>query len=873
MLLRASRSEVEHLNFMDLWERAEALDVLDGLVRDSAKGGRIALVVGEAGIGKSVLVSEFARRCGARARVLWGGCDRLVTPRALGPLHDIGRQTGGELAERLRSGGTRDEVFAALLNELSGPVQRQRPVIVIEDAHWADKATLDLLVFLGRRIDRLSAVLVVTFRDDEVGVEHPLRGALAALPTVIVRRVRLAPLSPECVKEQAKLAGRDPRVVRRLTGGNPLLLTELLRSAGGAIPASVKDLILDRLQALSEPARDLAHLVSVIPTRAERAVIAEKTVLVDECVAAGVLVTDGDGVSFRHELLRTAVEDSLSPVRQGELHQRMLDLLADDPRVDPGRLVHHARLAGDESAVLRFGRIAGDGASRQGAHREAAEHYRIAAAHADLLPVPQRAALLESYAGQAYLVGQVEGGLWARQAALALRRELDEPARVGENLRWVSRMAWFAGDAAQARTAAAEAVTVLHTLPAGRQLAMAYSNQSQLHLLAYELDEAIEWGQRASDLADRLGDLDTATHAMINVGTAELAMGVPGAAAKLEQAHHLAAAHGFVDNAARALTNLAGVTSGELNQYAAAEPLADRAIEYTTEKHLDGFGGVSLGFRATIRLARGDWPGALADADDALARSAACGVNAVLPHVIRGRIQAALGHPAALATLDEAERQARGVGDLQSVVPVAVARSEYFLWRGDAERARTEAQRGLRRLMGVRHRFYLEELAYRLWRAGGVVPEGLNPRHPYTWMIMGEWARAAADWSERGNLYGRIEALADGDEKAATEALRLLDELGASRAGAYVRARLRQRGFVRVPRGPRRATAAHPAGLTPRQADVLALLTEGLSNAEIAARLTLSGKTVDHHVSAVLAKLGVANRSQAAAAAHRWRTR
>ncbi|MFD0743468.1 ATP-binding protein [Phytohabitans flavus] len=592
---------------MELWERAEALDALDGLLRDSAQGGRIALVAGEAGIGKSVLLSEFARRCGVRARVLWGACDRLVTPRVLGPLHDIGRQAGGELAERLRTAGARDAVFAALLDELSGPVQRQRPVVVLEDMHWADEATLDLLVFLGRRIDRLPALLVVTYRDDEIGVEHPLRGALAALPKAIVRRVLLAPLSGECVARQAERAGHDPRLVGELTGGNPLLVTELLDADAGTVPASVKDLILDRLRAVAEPARDLAQLVAVIPTRADGALVADKIDLVEQCVAAGVLVAEGDGARFRHELLRTAVEDSLSPIRRARLHRQVLEALSGMDGIDPGRLVHHARHAHDEAAVLRFGRIAGDEAAQQGAHREAAEHYRVAVPHSGQLPDPQRAALLEAYAREAYLVGQVGEGLAAGRAALAVRRSLDEIERVGENLRFISRMAWFAGDAGLARSAALEAVTTLLALPPGRQLAMAYSNQSQLHLLAYELDEAFEHGVRATTLADELGDPETATHAQVNVGTVELSRGVPGAVETLEQAFQRADRHGFAETAVRALTNLAGVTSGELQRYGAAEPLADRALAYVAARDLDGIGGIARGFRATIRFARGDW--------------------------------------------------------------------------------------------------------------------------------------------------------------------------------------------------------------------------------------------------------------------------
>jgi DNA-binding CsgD family transcriptional regulator len=202
------------------------------------------------------------------------------------------------------------------------------------------------------------------------------------------------------------------------------------------------------------------------------------------------------------------------------------------------------------------------------------------------------------------------------------------------------------------------------------------------------------------------------------------------------------------------------------------------------------------------------------------------------------------------------------------VVPVADARSEYFLLNGDPERAREEARRGLEYAGSERGGpFIIGRLAYRLWRAGGTDEVPATAARPYQHMIGGQWAEAAAEWGRRGGAYLRVEALSAGDEDAASLALRTLDELGASRAAEHLRGELRKRGFAHVPRGPRRATTANAAGLTPRQVDVLALLADGLSNAEIAGRLTVSPKTVDHHVSAVLRKLGVVNRGQAAAAA------
>jgi DNA-binding CsgD family transcriptional regulator/tetratricopeptide (TPR) repeat protein len=855
---------------MQLWERRPALDLLDQLLGDSRTDGRVALIGGEAGIGKSALVTEFARRCGDRARVLWGACDRLVTPRALGPLHDIGRQTGGALAERLGNAATQEELFTAFLDELATPMPRQRrPVVVVEDAHWADEATLDWLTFLGRRIGRLCALLVVTYRDDEVGPDHRLRRTLAALPSAVTSSVPIPALSQDCVLRQGRLAGLDGETVYRLAGGNPLLVTELVKGAGAASPAAVQNLILERLRLLPTPARDLAHLVSVVPTRADAELIDDPEA-VEVAIDAGVLVPAGDGVSFRHELLRSTVEESLPPTRRTALHRRVLAALVAVPGVDPSRLVHHARLAGDAGAVLRFGRVAGAGAARQGAHREAAEHFRAAAAFADRLAEPDRADLFEQLGHEAYLAGRFEPAIDARRRAVVLREELGQPERMGENLRWLSRTLWWAGRRREARAAAARAVAVLESAPAGRELAMAYSTQAQLHLTAHHLDEAVAWAERAQELAERLGDTATAVHSAITTNVARAHV-EPAALDALRDLHELAHREGFVEHAARALMNPVLMIGDELARYDdEAVALHEHALRYMHDHDLDGYFVHLLGSRARLRFERGDWAGALADVDAALAQPAGLGINLVLPLVVRGRIEAARGDAAAGATLDEAARHADGAEDAVMVAPVAEARSELLLWSGDAPGAQEVARRALREAVALAGaEFMIGRLAYRVWRAGGHDAVPAAAAEPYRWMIDGEWERAGAEWASRGATYLRAGALAAGNERAAGEALRILDGLGATRAAAFLRSELRKRGIVRVPRGPRPMTTANVAGLTPRQADVLALIAEGLSNAEIATRLTLSTKTVDHHISAVLSKLGVSSRREAAAAAHR----
>ncbi|MBO3750533.1 AAA family ATPase [Streptosporangiaceae bacterium NEAU-GS5] len=861
---------------MELWERSDALEGLEEGLRASARTGRVMLVAGEAGIGKSALVNAFAEQCGARARLLWGVCDPLVTPRALGPLHDIGWQVGGMLAERLEAGSSQAELFAALINELSGPAQRPRPVVVVEDAHWADQATLDLLVFVARRIERLSALLVVTYRDDEVGPEHPLRVALAALPRHVVRHVPVRPLSKACVGEQAVRAGRDPDEVYRLTGGNALLVTELLgtdgtdSTDGTAAPERVRDLVLARLLGLPEPAREVAHLVAVMPTRADPPVLIGAEEQADRCVAAGVLVHAGDGVAYRHELLRRAVEDSLSPARRAALHRRVLTLLAGAGGVDAARLMHHARLAGDAEAVLRHGLVAAADAAAKGAHREAAAHFEAVVPHAGGLPDVERAELLEAYAFEAYLAGMPAEALEAQQAALAERERLGQRERVGENLRWISRLAWWSGRGQEAGAAAARAVEVLAAGEPGRELAMAYSNRSQLHMLADEREEAIEWGRRAQALAGRLGDRETEIHAIINVASSRLCDGDMAAVETLEQAHAEAAAAKLDDHSVRALVNK---TSGLLGlaQYVSAEEAVDQALSYASERDLDGYAQYLLSMRAEIRMQRCAWDAALADAEQALAGAGGGGVDAAVKALaVRGRILAARGDAGASQALDEAAGYAFAIGMLQAVAPVAIARARYFLLLGDAGRAAEEARRGLAPAIEKGHVWLTAELAYCLWRAGEPSPVPLATLPvPYQLVMSGDWAGAAAEWDRRGAEYARAEALSDGDRPAVTRALRILDEVGAVRAAQRLRAESRGRGITGVPRGPRASTAANAAGLTPRQAEVLGLLAEGLSNADIAVRLTLSPKTVEHHISAVLDKLQVTTRSQAVAAAHR----
>jgi hypothetical protein len=520
---------------MELLERAVAVAELTGELAATGRHGRVVLVTGEAGIGKSTLVGRFRQLQSAEAEFLIGACDPLLTPRALGPLHDMARELGEPLPALLAA-GRREAVFPAVLERLAASARRR--VVVIEDVHWADEATLDLLVFLGRRLDRIPVLFVVTYRDDELGIDHPLRAVLGRLPTSGVRRLRVEPLSEAAVEELARRAGRPAAGLRKLTGGNPLLVTEVLAAGDTGVPLTVRDLALARVAGLPAPARELVRLVSVVPTPVEPWLLetAEQPApaTVDACVAAGLLVAGAGGVGFRHELLRRAVEGSLPVLVRRELNRRVLTALTGAAgSVDVARLVHHAREAGEIEAVVRYAPEAARQAAKVAAHREAVDHYRAVLEHAGLIDDATRADLLDGLSVEAYLAGLAGAAVTARRAAVDLREAAGDGERLGAGLRWLSRMHWWDGNRGAAEAAAARAVAVLGPLPPGHELAMAYGNQAQLDMLAGRHEAALHRAGQALDLARRLVDRETVTHALTTIGSVRLHAGDPAGRTEL----------------------------------------------------------------------------------------------------------------------------------------------------------------------------------------------------------------------------------------------------------------------------------------------------------------------------------------------------
>ena len=245
---------------MEMLEREIHLGRMTSLLAGAAEGsGRVILVRGEAGIGKTTLVQSFGAAIADQASVLAGACDDLMTPREFGPLWDMAREDPG-LAHALES-GDRSRIYQVAV-QLIGRDERPT-VLVIEDVHWADAATLDLIKVLGRRIDRSYSLLLVTYRDEELDFDHRLRFVIGDLAPSAVERITLGPLSGEAVARLAEVHGRERDFLLAESGGNPLYLSELLRSGGGTVPASVQDATRRRIGGLSPSSRELTEFVSV----------------------------------------------------------------------------------------------------------------------------------------------------------------------------------------------------------------------------------------------------------------------------------------------------------------------------------------------------------------------------------------------------------------------------------------------------------------------------------------------------------------------------------------------------------------------------------------------------------------------------------
>ncbi len=856
---------------MTLLERDGLLAQLHAQWLDACAGpGRLVFVEGEAGIGKTCLLRAFAQSLQGEARLHWGACEAMLSPRPLGPLDDIALQTHGELKALQASGAQRHRLFVAFVELLA----EQPSLTVLEDLHWADEATLDLLRYAGRRIAGTRSLLVASFRSDELVPAHPLRAVLGDLATTGALRLAPQALSLHAVRSLCGEQNLDAAQLHRQTGGNPFFVTEVLAAGEPGVPATVKDAVLARAARLSPSARAVLDAAAVAGPRVEpwllQALTGAESAAIDECLATGVLRA-GDAVfSFRHELARQAVLQAMPATRSMALHRLALQSLP--PRHRPGggaaRLAHHANGAGDAQAVQRWAPVAAREAAAQGAHRQAAAHLAAALKHTGA--PGERAALLDEYALEAQMSGGLDEAIAARREAVCLWRAHGHTDSAAVSLARLANLLVLAARNAEGEAALREARALVAPDAATPAALVVRSCAAAVRVLDRDCDEAIALATPVLAEAERTADTGSMAQCLMTIGIAQLNAGrIDQGIAQLERSLALAEASRNDRAVGQALANL-GSGCGEGLMLDRAEAYLQRGIAFCAERDLDAPRLYQVAWLALVRMLQGRWDDAAGAAFEVIGERRATTIARIMALIALGRLRARRGDPGVWAALDEARDLALGSGTLQRMAPMHAARAEAAWLEGRPQDAAREAAACLPLALAKQQAGFAAELL--LWcRLDGVqsVIPAFCQQHPCALEAAGRWHDAAQAWRALGCPFETARARAGGDEGAQREALAAFESLGARPMAERVRRQLRSAGVRGLPRGPRSSTQQHPAGLTSKEVAVLALLARGLRNKEIAQRLSRSARTIDHHLQAIFTKLGVSSRAEAVSAAYR----
>ncbi len=865
---------------MPLIERDTQLHSLAQYAREAAEGsGRLVLVSGEAGIGKSSLVEALHHQL-AGVQWLAGSSDGLFVPRPLEPLHDIAAQAGGELQQLAAAGAARETLFAALLRRIGDATRLA--VYVFEDIHWADEATLDLLRYLGRRIAHTKVLLIATYRDDGIAADDPLRVALGQLASQrSTRRIDLGTLSQDAVAQLAAGCGVDPALVFHLSGGNPFYVSEIIDHNGDGVPPSARDAVLSRVAALADEARSTLDVAALMGSRVEPDLLTTVTGsserVLDQLLSTGMLVSDGRQLRFRHEIIRRAVAERVSPHRAASAHRRILSALLTGDNAfdgDDAVLAFHAEGAADAGAVLEYAPRAAVRASGLGSHREAAAQYERALRSARLAASldRDRTALVADLTGrlarEQSLVDRWEEAAESGLTELALWRQLADQHREGDSLVFLSRVMRRLCRGPEALAYGEAAVATVEHLGRSAQLARALAQQALTLMTGGNYAAAGPLARRAQGIAVDLSLPDVLSDALNTESIVASQLGEDWEPL-MRQALEIAVAGRIDDAAGRAFANLHLRLAGS-HRFTEAEEVFRVGYTYCEDHDIATFGTCLRGAHAEALMMTGRWTEALSIATDMLRQPAVSPLNRVVLNSTIGRILARRGDDTAMTYLDAAVAYAVASGESLWIREVIPGRVEAHWLRGDRAAAVEDVELAVG--AGLAADDWLDgEVSVWLRRLGGSAPlpfEGTARVHRLA--LAGDWVGAAAEYDRLERPYEAALALvSSGSPERQLEGVRRLDELGASATARVGRRAMRRRGIRSVPAGPRPSTVRNPAGLTTRELEVLALVSEGMTNDEIARRLVISAKTVDHHVSAVLAKLAVPSRRMAAAEARR----
>jgi DNA-binding CsgD family transcriptional regulator/tetratricopeptide (TPR) repeat protein len=563
-----------------------------------------------------------------------------------------------------------------------------------------------------------------------------------------------------------------------------------------------------------------------------------------------------------------AVAASIAPHRKAELHGRLLAALETRGDADPAILAHHAEGAGDDKAVLRHAPDAARRSSALGAHHEAAAQFERALRCADASDRQILAALHEGAAGEYALLDRWPETEAALRTALAFRRQLGDGLNVGKDLFVLSTALWRLCRGHESELAAREAVSVLEAEPPGPELTWAYAKLGVSILVSGRREQGLELIGRARHLGEQRDQPDVVSFALNAIGLTQVDEGQDGIPV-LERALKIARDADVHEAAGRAYSSLQE-SSICLHRFADAERYYAEGMAYCEERELGVFSTCLTGGRASALLLVGRWDEAVAISAQMLSRAGISPVNRLNPLTVMGSVQGRRCQENAWDLLDEAIALAEGTAEPCWIIPIRAVRAELRYLTGEPDLAAQEVQAASEYLGGVDHWLTWSVVIW-LARMQRPVDIAVPAPEPFALELAEDWKAASAHWEQLGRPYdAALVRMGSDDEAGLRDALVTFEALGARTTAATVRRRMKALGLRAIPRGPRLATRDAPAGLTIREQEVLILLSEGLPDREISRRLFISERTVHHHVSAVLSKIGVSSRTAAARAAMRW---
>lgn len=843
-----------------LHERSEQLGTLLDAATDAAAGrGCVVLVSGEAGIGKSTLVEAFLGQVSG-ARVLRGACDDLLMPPSFGPLREaFGTGALGD--------GTTDRVVAVVNDMLSLP---RLTVLAVEDVHWADDATLDVLRYLARRVADSNVLVLLTFRDDGLGSRHLLRRLLSAMATARHLRVTLPPLSRAAVAQMADESTWDPDELYALTGGNPFFVTEALAGAD-ALSAPLVDVVLAHVQQLDHAGIELIEQLSVMPTVASHAFVerlcGEAAGALVEAERHGLLVDRLEGIAFRHEIARRAIEQSLLPSRRRMLNQNVVRHLLEEPRPELSAVLQHAVEARDTETLLTYAPLAAADATNAGAHRQALIAFEALLPHLNRLDESEQARLLDDYAWELHLASRFVDALRIGERAIELRTALGDQEALARSLVRQARHLYLTGDSRLTRPVVDRAVEVAQAAGSQSELAAAQTFLTVVTVTEQSPDQA-DVLDRATAATEAAGRYDLQAICLSFRGVYRCVQGDPGGVEDQWAAVDLALAHDEIETAVRVHVNC--LETAYLRQdWTDLATEIDRVSELIGEYGYWHYQYAVEVHRASLEMRQGAW----AVSERRLRRLVDDSDDADMPALYAlpalARLLSRRGDPEAERILSEIWPRALALHSLPGMMYAAVAYLEWA-WLNDRRDVAAKVRDELLSELPTAAPPLFTELRRYLVRCGvplDPVVAPTAPRDGFALGAQGDAAAAAAYWDRLGDQYERALELIDVDDDSARLALEILERLGAVPAATRLRTDLKARGVSRLPPGVQRRHRANPASLTDRQLEILERLVRGCTNAEIAEELVLSVRTVDHHVAAVLRKLDVPNRRAVAGVA------